>query len=288
MDLGTQRVRQGIHGSHSVRAGMVLTEQVLLALDDFARRHPGVDEQGSILLVRALQRAIALRVEAGARGYDTFVITQVRELNDQGRRRLAREIHDKIGNELSLAMRQLELYEIALAQDPAASEPVLGRIRETLGQALGHTRDLITELRRPVLVGTLETALRAFTQSFGDSAPAVQIWVHGTEDWLPTTMHDELFLIVRECLRNSFTHAGSSNIVVHIGITPDEVSAEVIDDGRGFDLTEVQRTRSTNGLSGLRERVDLLGGVLKVDSVVGRGTRASVWLPIRAAEEVAR
>lgn len=288
VNLGPERVRQGIASTHSIRAGMVLTEQVLLALEQHAGTHPEVDVPGMIVAARALHRAITLRIEAGARGYDTYMLAQVRELNDQGRRRLAREIHDKIGNELSLAMRQLELYEVAMGRVDIDPDPLLGRTRETLNQALAQTRGLITELRRPVIAGTLETALNAFIRSFGAAAPHVQVWVRGSDDWLPTPMHDELFLMVRECLRNCFAHAGSGNVVVHVDIAPEEVTAEVIDDGRGFDLAEVRRTRSTNGLSGLSERVDLLGGTLSVDSVIGRGTRVSIWLPIPSTTAVAQ
>lgn len=278
--LGTERVRQGIHATHSVRAGMALTEQTLLVVEEYVGKNPGTDGFGFGALIRALQRGIGLRVQAGILGHDTYLLTQVRELNDQGRRQLAREIHDKIGNELSLATRQLELYEIAMGGAGADPASLLDRTKDTLVTAISHTRELITELRRPILVGTLEIALRAFTQSFGGATPVVQIWVRGADDWLPTVMHDETFLMIRECLRNAYAHAGAANIVVNIDITPDEVHAEIVDDGRGFDLAETERAGTTNGLSGLRERIDLLGGMLAIDSAVGRGTRASIWLPI--------
>jgi signal transduction histidine kinase len=278
LDLGSERVRQGVHLTHSVRAGMILSDLALTALEECAASAPA-----PLLLqaVRALQNGVGLRLESGSIGYDSFLLHRVREIHDQDHRRLAREIHDQIGNALSLAVRKIELYEV---ERERAGEQLSGHVRQSkdaLLEAIGRSRELVTELRRPAVMGSLETALKGFAASLGESGAPVQLWVRGLDEWVPAPVAEELFIMVRECLRNAWTHAAAPNIVVHIDIAPHEIQAEVIDNGTGFDVAAVRSGGRTNGLLSLQERADLVGGTLHIDSAPGLGTRVTIWVPIR-------
>ncbi|WP_232535248.1 sensor histidine kinase [Nocardia terpenica] len=286
-DLGSERVRQGAHLTHSVRAGTILGDLAIDALADCAAR-TGAPQCALIAAVRALQQGIGLRLESGSIGYDAFLLQRVREINEQGYRRLAREIHDHIGNSVSLALRQIELYELELER--SGGEEISRHMRlakEAVLETIARSRELVSELRRPTVSGSLETALRGFAASLGPSGAPIQVWVRGDDEWIPGAIAEELFIMVRECLRNSYTHAGAAHVVVHIDIAPHEVQAEIIDNGKGFDVDGVRSTAHGNGLLILQERTDLVGGTVNIDSTAGRGTRVTIWIPIRQERPIA-
>lgn len=279
IDLGGERVRQGVHLTHSIRAAMILLDVVLDAMVRTAGDGPELGS-GYVAAMRALQQGISRRLEAGSIGYDTFLLSQVREIHDQGRRRLAREIHDQLGNSLSLAMRQIELHELLLrGRDQEVSPQVLSA-KAAILETLDTTRQMVTELRRANVSGSLETALKGFAASMGEVSECLQLWVQGSEEWISGQVSEELFMIIRECLRNTFAHASAGNILVNVDIAPHEIQTQIIDDGCGFDLAAVRASGRTNGLDGLQERVNLLGGTVHLDTAPGRGTHVTVWIPI--------
>ncbi|TQF04193.1 sensor histidine kinase [Kitasatospora acidiphila] len=308
VNLGGERIRHGLHLTHSIRAGMLLLDVVLSALatavteaglaeadpdheeadgrcpecsapdrwaEELAAARCGHCSGHYTAAVRSLQEGVSRRLALGSMGYDTFLLGRVQELNDLGRLRLAREIHDQLGNSLSLALRQLELAE--LRAEPVA-DPHLKAARTAVLEAMDTTRQLVTELRHCNVAGSLELALKSFASAMSEAGGAVRIWVKGSDDWVPAELAEELFIIVRECLRNSLRHAQAGNIVVHVDIAPHEVQAEVLDDGRGFDPAALPG--SSNGLTGMRERVQLLHGTLDIASTPGKGTQVMIWIPI--------
>ncbi len=279
-DLGTERVRQGAHPTHSVRAGNLLAELGVTVLAECAA-HLGAPQADLVAAVLALQRGIGLRLESGSIGYDAFLLQRVREVHEQGQRGLAREIHDHIGNSVGLALRQIELYELECerAGDGAGSRHVR-LAKAAILETITRSRELASELRTPSVSGSLETALRGFAASLGPSGAPLQIWVRGGDDWIPAAITEELFIMVRECLRNSFNHAGAANVDVHIHLAPHEVHAEIIDNGKGFDVRAQRATGGGNGLLILQERCELVGGTVNIDSAPGRGTRVTLWIPI--------
>ncbi|MEU4089582.1 sensor histidine kinase [Streptomyces aureus] len=289
VDLGAIRVRQSIHLTHSVRAGVILfdtvLEYLLKSIED-AGEDDSERVDGYTVAVRALQQGIGRRLEVGSIAYDSFMLGRVREVHEQGHRKLAREIHDQVGNSLSLAMRQLELYEVELGRQGGDVPPTVRAAQAAILETLARTRELVTELRRPSVSGCLEEAINQFVASMGDSVAPVRVWVRGLDEWIPQPVSEELFIMVRECLRNAFRHAEAGNIVVHIDIAPHEIQTEIIDDGLGFDTARTRAGDRANGLTGLQERADLVDGTLHIDSARGRGTHVTIWIPIKEGNGV--
>jgi signal transduction histidine kinase len=279
--LGGDRVRQGVHLVHSIRAGLTLVDLVLDEIEScFADPLVPMGPYGAA--VRALQQGVIQRLEVGALGYDSFLLERLGEIREQATRNLARDIHDQIGNSLSLALRQIELYERVRGPGGHADDKHVLLAKASIIETMRNARDLVSGLRSTTVTGSgsLELALQAFTASMGDVAQSVQIWVRGSEDWVPGPIAEELFITVRECLRNAFSHAIARNILVQINIAPHEIQTEVIDDGVGFDIATVQAESSSNGLAGMRERIELLCGTLNMISAPGKGTHLTIWIPI--------
>ncbi|MEV0279517.1 ATP-binding protein [Streptomyces sp. NPDC050610] len=203
----------------------------------------------------------------------------------QDRRTLAREVHDRIGSGLCLALRQLELLEADSA--PMGERPArrLDAARTALLTTLTTTRALASGLRGPAVAdGSLESALRSFVRSMRIPGPLdahVRVQVLGDATRLPPATVDELFFIVRESLRNALAHAHAGQVTAVLRLTPYAAHATVSDDGRGFDLAATLAGGRTNGLLAMAERAQALGGSAEVATAPGEGTTVSVRIPVR-------
>ncbi|WP_338700522.1 ATP-binding protein [Streptomyces sp. Q6] len=273
--LGGARISQGIAPVHSVRAGALLFQVVMEALSDAVVRHPGAAHQLMKALM-SLQTAITRRLEEGAGGFDLFLLDVVRDAEQQGRHGMAREIHDRIGSVASLALRQLELYELTQGLTPAA-DARLSSLKQAILETLYTTRDIVTELRtRTNTTRSLQLALQAFVSAMALDEPVVEIRVTDPEDLLPRSLGDDLFLMLRECLRNAIAHAAATRVVIEVHVGSEGVRATVRDDGTGFSPGK----SAGNGLASLTERTGLLGGRLTIDSAPGKGTSVALTVPV--------
>ncbi len=280
VDLAVDRVQQGMRGSDSAEAGVVLFQVVM---DVLVREI--ADEPGAVYLLErtigSLQCGIGTRLQVGSATYDSFLLNTVAEVNRRGQLVLARDIHDQLGNSLSVALRQVDLYEIALGTTDPALSARLDVVRKAVQDSLLMARDVVSGLRQRAMDAPLRTALTAFVDSMDIAETEAQIYVNGADSWAPPEVLDELYVVLRECLRNAFAHARATTIVVRVDIAPHEIHAVVADDGCGFDLDGVLARKSINGLSGIRERIALLGGAVAFSSTPGKGTSVKSWVPIR-------
>lgn len=284
-DLGTGSARDrdllGIHVCHWVRAGALLFEAAVPVLMEEVNRERGcLPMLGPTL--DSLHAAIGHRLSEGVEGYDAVLLSQLREVHGETHRKLARALHDEVGNGLSLAMRQLELLEVN--SDHGEEERCLriASAKAALADSLLQMRDVITDLRKPATTASLETGLKAYARSMVHPGVDTVVRVAGDEDHAPPGLLDEVFLVLREALRNAFTHAEPSRVDAEVTVQADMIRACVVDDGIGFDPDLAAATGSTNGLLGMRERVQAMGGSFQVASRSGAGTRVTLSVPIGA------
>ena len=206
---------------------------------------------------------------------------------EQERSRLARELHDQLG-------QYLTAFQLGLAdarQQLAEDAPVHGRLARLQVLAERMTRDtryLALELRPPELddVG-LESALATYVDGWAARyGIGAEVAITGlAERRLPGTVGTALYRIVQEALTNVARHAQATEVSVIVDKPDGEVQLIVEDDGRGFDVEATAvRARADRrlGLAGMRERVALAGGTLTIESSPGHGTTIYVRLPIAA------
>ncbi|MDX1687765.1 MAG: GAF domain-containing sensor histidine kinase [Candidatus Promineifilaceae bacterium] len=197
------------------------------------------------------------------------------------RNRLAREIHDTLAQGLAAVALHLESAEALLDAGTEAE-----KIMRAVHQALSLTRSNLEEARRSVLDlraaplegRTLSAALQALArETAGKGDLQVEFSTTGGSRPLPVRVETGLYRIAQEALRNVIQHAQAEHARLHLLTTPDELRLTVEDDGRGFDPDQVAGDRF--GLLGLNERVNLLGGTLRLETGPGEGTRLEVILP---------
>ncbi len=258
---------------HLVAAVGLLYESVLL---EIATAPPGATGPGGAPLPRALAAvgavADALR-HAGAafwRGDDGWSES----------RRIAGRLHDELGSSLAVA-----LYRVELAADqPDAAGNHLEIARRALRAATAENRSLLAGLHRGTRTPPLGEALDAFLADLRVD-PDVTVRITGDETLAPERCRRELFLILREILRNCLAHARAERVDVTVRTTRRWVYARVEDDGVGFLARRIRDDDpddpdAGHGLQCVRERVEDLGGRLRVTSAPGEGARTELHLPL--------
>lgn len=195
------------------------------------------------------------------------------------RGRFAREIHDSLAQGLTSVSMQLECVRDRLDVAPQAARDHLETARELVRDSLREARRTIWNLR-PLALG--EANLASALQKFADDLTAGGAVVHrqqieGTPRPLGRQQEEALLRIGQESLTNAVRHASARRIDVRLRFGDDWVTLVVKDDGCGFDVAG--RLGKGYGLTGMRERVDALGGSLSIDSRAGEGTEVSVTFP---------
>jgi signal transduction histidine kinase len=203
------------------------------------------------------------------------------EVEEDGRRKLSRELHDEIGQ--TLALLQIEISHAAAM--PAPSRERLERARALAERSVQSIRN-ISLLLRPALLDDLGLvpALQFLLEDFlRRSEIACEFKEEGVEDRLPDSVKTCVYRVVQEALHNCEKHSGASRVRVSVRQFPDLLAVEVEDDGRGFRAGgPAMAPPHTGGLGllGMRERAGIAGGSLTVDSAPGAGTRIALRIPL--------
>jgi len=186
------------------------------------------------------------------------------------RNRLARDLHDSVKQQVFAATMQLGAARVMLERAPhAAAPPVIEA--ERLSRQAGMELSLLIHELRPVALGAggLPAALRAYATDWArQSGVPADVQVRD-ERPLPPAAEHALLRITQEALANVARHSQARAVTIHLAYEPKAVTLAIADDGRGFDPSQVARGV---GLDSMRERVQALGGQLKVASGVGAGT----------------
>lgn len=240
----------------------------------------------SIFYAEALERRSAERYEEVVQAKSDLqrLSARILDVQEEERRRFARELHDEIGQSLT-ALRM----EIAHAQAAArASEP---QVNESLNQArkmaektTQAVRDISLLLRPSLLddlglLPALEWQAEEFTRRSGI---ACQVINEGLPAKLPDAANTGVYRIVQEALHNAEKHSAARNVRVVLHGNRQVLTAEIADDGAGFEVEDRRRPGGL-GLLGMRERAEGLGGHLRVDSKPGAGTKITLRLPLSDA-----
>jgi signal transduction histidine kinase len=198
------------------------------------------------------------------------------------RERIARGLHDVIGQVLTMARFKIgELREAAL---PEARNLLMDELGELLAQATRATRSATFDLSCPSLQLGLLPALESLAHRMRQETKLlVRVEGHLPEMPIPESVVAVLFRVAREFALNAHKHAHASSLCFELRSRPDELSICVADDGNGFQRAELGARFSPDGGFGLfsvEAQVEAIGGHVKIDTAPGRGTRATVILPL--------
>jgi len=253
------------------------------------------DEQ-ELTLLSAIGRQLGLAVEnarlwEGLKQRDRLrrrFVEQALAAQEEERERIARELHDQVGQALTsllLGLRALEV-EADSSDELIVSPARLRDLKTIVADTLDDVHDLALGLRPSVLddlglVPAVRRTVRTFKVRHQSAIDFQTVGLEGVR--LPPSVETALYRIVQEGLTNVVQHAGANRVSLLLEAREGAVVVIVEDDGHGFEAERLMRGPADKhwlGLYGMRERAELLGGTLTIESAPGAGTTVFVQVPL--------
>jgi signal transduction histidine kinase len=197
------------------------------------------------------------------------------------RNRLARELHDSVTQMLFSITVTLQAGRVLLGRDPALAEQQMDKAQQTAQEALAEMRSLIHQLRPAGMRDQgLVAALTSHVADFQARTGIAATFHHTGESQLTEAQEQALFRIAQEALNNVAKHAEAQHVEVSLTSEPEAVTLAVRDDGRGLPAARPADASPTWGITGMRERTEILGGTLTIESESESGTVVRARLPL--------
>jgi two-component system sensor histidine kinase DegS len=208
------------------------------------------------------------------------------QAQESERQRLSRQMHDGPAQALSNFILQTEIAMRLFDLDQKAAKEELESLKLSATKTFQKVRDFIFELRPMMLddlglVPTLKRYVEAFKEQNNTD---VRFAVTGVERRLESYIEVMIFRAVQELMGNAVRHSQASKINVHIDVTDAIVKVSVEDNGKGFDIDTVLDSTGM-GVKVIKERVEMLGGNLELDSTIDQGSTISFQIPAGASSQ---
>lgn len=271
----TRPLKQLTAAARAIADGRPAPEVSRWADDEFGDLAEAFNAMNGALDQASLERSERKKLQ------DRFVGAVIDAQEDE-RKRVARELHD--GTSQSLTSLIIGIKNVA---DIAESRLVKARVeelRDVAVEALDEIHSLATRLRPPVLddLGLAAALERYVDECRARFAIRIDLVTLGRLERLPVEAETAVYRIVQEAMTNVVRHARAENVGVVIEWHSDLLRVGIEDDGQGFDPTGVSGSGHL-GLVGMRERAELLGGVMRIDSLPGTGTTVTIEIPFQAS-----
>lgn len=228
-------------------------------------------------------------IESGAGKQDTKqkglsamaqTVEMIIQAQESERQRLARQMHDGPAQALSNFILQTEIAMRYFDIDQAKAKDELSNVKSNATTTFQKVRDFIFELR-PMMLDDLGLAptLNRYVDAFKEQTGIdVRLTLSGMEQRLESYLEVMIFRAVQELLSNAAHHSQATQIKIQFDSSETEARVSIEDNGKGFDLGEVDE-KGGMGLKIIRDRVEMLGGTIDIQSVRGQGTHIGFQIP---------
>ena len=235
-----------------------------------------------------LQKLYAELKDRDARRAD--LVRKLLSAQEDERRRIARELHDETCQ--TVAALAVGLDTVRRASTPEEASTRLEDARALASRTLDGLHRVIFDLRPSVLddLGLVSAVRWWVARHLTPAGITARLEIEDLDDRLPATVEIPVFRAVQEALTNIARHSGAKTVLIQMSYENGVLSVDVEDDGRGFTPADVATPSETGqglGLLGMRERIEILGGTLTLDSSPGAGTHLAFSVPV-PKEEPAR
>lgn len=277
----------GLHGCRSLLAAPLVHTQETIGVMLFGHPGAGVFGEAEATLVGALAEQTMIALHNARRFQDlSGERDRIQELQEEARRRLARDLHDGPTQSLATIAMRASFARRLITRDVGAAAEEMGRAEDLARRTTREVRHMLFTLRPLVLESQgLVSALRQLADKTGSLTGhevAVEI-DDAAVDGLETGRQGMVFFVAEEAVNNARKHAEAEHIWVRMRRQAGALVMEIEDDGVGFNVGAVDASyaqRGSLGMVSMRERTELLGGTLSVDSAEGRGTTVRLTVPL--------
>lgn len=209
-----------------------------------------------------------------------LAIKAVMVAEENERERIAKDLHDGIGQMMSAAKMNLSAFE----SDITFSDPVQ---RNNFSKIISLVDDSCKEVRtvshimmpNALVKNNLGAAIREFVDKLNNKNLTVHVYTEGLEERLDANIETVLYRVIQECVNNTIKHAAASNLDITLIKDNEGISGTIEDNGKGFNSTDNDQFEGI-GLKNIRTRLHYLKGTVDFDSAPGRGTVVAIYVPL--------
>ena len=244
-----------------------------------------INEMGdNIESEEARNRRLSAEVRKRAAGQQ-ILLKRLIDAQEEERKRVARDLHDELGQDLSGLAVTLDGVRRMWPDPPEPVQTQLQQIRSRVSEMTDRAYDWIFSLRPSELddLGLVPALQAHASRVFKNKTIEFQLDARGLDRRLPEQVETTLFRTVQEALNNTIRHSRATRVEVTVAVRNGIFEGEVRDNGCGFNLDEVPTDGSEDrglGILGMRERIALCGGELKISSQRDQGTRILILIPL--------
>lgn len=203
----------------------------------------------------------------------------VLEAEERERQRIAKDLHDGVGQIMSAAKMNLSSFEHELQFGSAEQQQKFQRIISLVDESCKEVRSVSHNMMpNALLKAGLAAAIREFTDKIDDKILRVNLYAEGLDQRLDTNLETVLYRVVQECVNNVIKHSGANHLDISLIRDADGISATIEDNGRGFDASDPHKKEGL-GLKNIRTRVEYLKGTVEFNSHPGKGTLVAIHVP---------
>jgi two-component system NarL family sensor kinase len=205
------------------------------------------------------------------------------EAEEEERQRIARDLHDGVGQMMSAAKMNLSAFESGMhfpsVEQQSSFEKIIGLVDESCKEIRHVSHNMMPNA---LLKRNLSAAVQDFIDKIDKKALQIELYTEGLDERLDANVETVLYRVIQECVNNVIKHAKATKLDISLIRDADGINATIEDNGVGFDATDKEKS-SGIGLKNIVTRVEYLKGTVDFDAAVGRGTVVALHVPIVAA-----
>ena len=209
-----------------------------------------------------------------------IAVKAVMEAEENERQRIAKDLHDGVGQMMSAAKMNLSAFESEMNFTNNEQKEAFGKIINLVDESCKEVRT-VSHIMMPnaLLKNNLGVAIRDFADKLSNKILQVHVSVQGLDERLDSNVETVLYRVIQECVNNAVKHAGATTLDISLIRDKDGISGTIEDNGKGFDTSDKEQYKGI-GLKNIISRIEYLKGTVDFDSAPGRGTVVAWHVPL--------
>ena len=220
------------------------------------------------------------RLQAEIMSQQHMAAKAVLDAEEKERQRIAKDLHDSVGQMMSAAKMNLSAFESEIRFEDEGQQLAFERIIQLVDESCKEVRNVSHNMMpNALLKNNLASALREFIDKLDQKKLQVDLYTQGLDERLDTNVETVLYRVIQECVNNVIRHAAATILDISLIKDKDGISATVEDNGSGFDTADKQKLNGM-GLKNIITRIEYLKGTVEFDSTPGKGTLVALHVPV--------